>query len=64
MIDLHTIGAGGSFTEIQSVGGVNVTVDRSHEPLPQLPHTQFSLGATQTVPTAAPPTPRTPAGTR
>jgi iron complex outermembrane receptor protein len=42
----------GSFTEIQSVGGVNVTVDRSHEPLPQLPHTQFSLGATQTVPTS------------
>ncbi len=40
----------GSFTEVQSVGGVNVTVDRSGEPLPQLPHRQFSLGATQTLP--------------
>ncbi|MEA3001797.1 MAG: iron complex outerrane recepter protein [Sphingomonadales bacterium] len=40
----------GTFTEVQSIGGVNVTVDRSHEPLPQLAHTQFTLGGTQTVP--------------
>jgi iron complex outermembrane recepter protein len=40
----------GSFTEVQSVGGVNVTVDRSNEPLPQLAKVQFMVGATQTVP--------------
>jgi iron complex outermembrane receptor protein len=40
----------GSFTEVQSVGGVNVTVDRSNEPLPQLAKVQFMIGATQTVP--------------
>ncbi|MFN3725962.1 MAG: TonB-dependent receptor [Allosphingosinicella sp.] len=40
----------GSFTEVQRVNGVNVVVDRSNEPLPQLPKTQFSIGATQTVP--------------
>jgi iron complex outermembrane receptor protein len=38
----------GSFTEIQNVPGVgNVTVDRSGEPLPQLPERQFNFGATQ-----------------
>lgn len=40
----------GSFTEVQSVGGANIVVDRSNEPLPQLAKTQFMIGATQTVP--------------
>ena len=40
----------GSFNEVQSVNGVNVTVDRSGEPLPQLAKKQFSIGGTQTVP--------------
>lgn len=40
----------GTFTEVQSVGGVNVVVDRSGEPLPQLAKTQFTIGATQTIP--------------
>lgn len=40
----------GSFTEVQSVGGTNIVVDRSNEPLPQLAKTQFMVGATQTVP--------------
>lgn len=40
----------GTFTEVQTVGGVNVNVDRSNEPLPQLAHTQFTVGATQTLP--------------
>jgi iron complex outermembrane recepter protein len=42
----------GSFTEIQSVGGVNTVVDRSAEPLSQLAHTQFTIGGTQTIPTS------------
>lgn len=40
----------GSFTEIQSVGGTNVVVDRSNEPLPQLAKVQFMVGATQRLP--------------
>lgn len=40
----------GTFTEVQSVGGANIVVDRSNEPLPQLAKTQFMVGATQTVP--------------
>src|SRR3546814_4658971 len=42
----------GSFTEIQEVNGVQVVVDRSGEALPQLPKTQFNIGATQTFPTS------------
>jgi iron complex outermembrane receptor protein len=40
----------GSFTETQIVNGVPVIVDRSGENLPQLPKSQFSLGATQHLP--------------
>lgn len=42
----------GTFNEIQVVNGVNVTVDRSGEPLPQIANTQFSIGGTQTLPLA------------
>src|SRR3546814_6594833 len=40
----------GSFMEVQVVNGQEVTVDLSDLPLIQLPKTQFSVGATQTVP--------------
>src|SRR3546814_6125673 len=40
----------GSFSEVQVVNGQEVTVDLSDLPLIQLPKTQFSVGATQTVP--------------
>ncbi|WP_242153486.1 TonB-dependent receptor [Sphingomonas sp. BAUL-RG-20F-R05-02] len=40
----------GSFTDTQVVNGATVTVDRSGEPLPQLPKRQFNIGATQTLP--------------
>lgn len=40
----------GTFTEVQRVNGVNVTVDRSGEPLPQLAKVQYNIGATQTIP--------------
>jgi len=40
----------GTFTDTQTVSGVNVTFDRSAEPLPQLPKRQFNIGATQTLP--------------
>jgi iron complex outermembrane recepter protein len=43
----------GTFTEVQNLGTAAapalVTVDRSGEPLPQLPEQQFNFGATQTV---------------
>ncbi|MDB5669477.1 MAG: TonB-dependent receptor [Alphaproteobacteria bacterium] len=42
----------GTFTEVQSVGGVNTVVDRSGEPLPQLAKKQFTIGGTQTLPTS------------
>lgn len=38
----------GSFSEVQIVGGVPITVDLSDLPLVQLPKRQFSIGATQT----------------
>src|SRR3546814_13760918 len=40
----------GSFSEVQVVNGQEVTVDLSDLPLVHLPKTQFSFGATQTVP--------------
>ena len=42
----------GSFNEVQAIApGVNETVDRSGEPIPQLPKISYSFGATETVPT-------------
>ncbi|MDB5687675.1 MAG: TonB-dependent receptor [Rhizorhabdus sp.] len=42
----------GSFSEIQIVNGVPITVDLSGLPIPQLPKRQINIGATQTFPTA------------
>ncbi|MDX3901457.1 MAG: TonB-dependent receptor [Sphingobium sp.] len=40
----------GTFIETQIVNGLPVQVDRSGEPLPQLPRQQFTISATQRVP--------------
>lgn len=40
----------GTFIETQVVNGAPVRVDRSGEPLPQLPRQQFTISATQRVP--------------
>ena len=49
---LHAAYVKGTFSEVQEVGGVLETVDRSGEPVPQAPKYTLSFGATQTVPVA------------
>lgn len=50
---LHGAYDKGTFTENQMAGGVPVVVDRSDEPFLQIPKRQVSIGATQSLGTAA-----------
>jgi iron complex outermembrane receptor protein len=49
---LHAAYVKGSFREVQDVGGIQETVDRSGEPVPQAPKYTLSFAATQTFPVA------------